>query len=64
MATEGKGVSSSAGKVNTNAFAGGFHTSDKKDSFNQLPSTARVVKPASSNLMTGMSQSRGKGGNK
>lgn len=33
-------------------------------SLNELPSTARVVKSAKSNLMTGMSQSRGAGGAK
>lgn len=31
-------------------------------SMNTLPSTARVVKPATSNLMVGASESRGKGG--
>lgn len=31
-------------------------------SFNELPSNARVVKPAKSNLMTGASQNRGPGG--
>ena len=37
---------------------------NKEESLNQLPSNARVVKAAKSNLMTGMSQSRGPGGNK
>lgn len=42
----------------------GFGKGNKEVSRNQLPSTARVVKPAPSNLMTGMSQSRGAGGTK
>lgn len=42
----------------------GYGKGNKEVSMNQLPSNARVVKPASSNLMTGMSQSRGAGGNK
>ena len=37
----------------------GLGRGDKYVSDNQLPSTASVVKSASSNLMTGMSQSRG-----
>lgn len=41
-----------------------FGKGNKEVSMNQLPSTARVIKPASSNLMTGMSQNRGAGGNK
>lgn len=42
----------------------GFQKGNKEVSMNQMPSTARVVKPATSNLMTGMSQNRGTGGNK
>lgn len=61
----GKGVGVSKGKVNTEAHEGGFGTGiDKEDSLQQLPSNARVIKSASSNLMKGMSQSRGTGGNK
>jgi hypothetical protein len=37
----------------------GFGRGNKEVSMNQLPSNARVVKPASSNLLEGMSQSRG-----
>jgi hypothetical protein len=64
--TEGRGVDGGdGGKVNTNAMSGGFGSGlSKQDSMNALPSTARVVKPASSNLMTGMSQNRGPGGAK
>jgi hypothetical protein len=62
--SEGKGVRSSGGKVNGEAFSGGVESFDKEESMNQLPSTARVVKAAKSNLMTGMSQTRGPGGNK
>lgn len=70
----GKGMSTGGGKVNdldengTNSMGiphrqtPGIGNGDKKNSLNQLPSTARVVKPASSNLMTGMSSSRGAGG--
>lgn len=42
----------------------GFGKGNKEVSLNQLPSNARVVKPATSNLMTGMSSSRGSGGAK
>ena len=42
----------------------GLGKGNKEVSMNQLPSNARVVKPATSNLMTGMSQSRGAGGAK
>jgi hypothetical protein len=44
--------------------APGFGRGNKEVSLNQLPSTARVLKAAKSNLMTGMSQNRGPGGNK
>lgn len=74
--SEGRGVSASGGKVNkTDSESGnsmgiparqtpGLGKGNKELSGNQLPSTARVVKPASSHLMAGMSQSRGSGGNK
>jgi hypothetical protein len=42
----------------------GFGRGNKEVSLNQLTSNARVVKPATSNLMQGMSQSRGAGGAK
>lgn len=42
----------------------GFGDGAKQNSLNQLPSTARVVKAAKSNLMTGSSQNRGAGGAK
>lgn len=42
----------------------GFAKGNKEISLNQLPSNARVLKPATSDLMTGMSQNRGPGGNK
>ncbi len=62
---EGKGVDGGdGGKVNTNAIKGGLKSLPKQDSMNQLPSTAKVYKPAKSNLMTGMSQNRGPGGAK
>lgn len=72
--TEGKGIGAGS-KVNvfTNrdnsmgipaGQSPGFGDGNKEVSRNQLPSTARVVKPATSNLMTGMSQNRGSGGNK
>lgn len=40
------------------------HGPSKAASMNELTSNARVVKPASSNLMSGSSQNRGKGGGK
>lgn len=73
--TEGKGVSAGS-KVNvfsqngTNSMgiphgqSPSLGKGNKEVSMNQLPSTARVLKPAKSNLMTGMSQNRGAGGNK
>lgn len=42
----------------------GFEKGTPEVSMNQLPSTARVVKSAKSNLMDGSSQHRGSGGNK
>lgn len=44
--------------------APGLGRGNKEVSMNALPSNARVVKPAASNLMTGMSQNRGPGGAK
>lgn len=44
--------------------APGIGGGQKTNSLNQLPSTARVVKSASSTLMEGMSSSRGSGGAK
>lgn len=74
---EGMGVDGGdGGKVNQYAFSKknvngipsgqtpGIDTGDGRLSMNALPSNARVVKPAKSNLMTGMSQSRGPGGAK
>lgn len=73
----GMGIAHTGGKVNklsgdsSEASTGvpygqvpGIGNGSKKNSMNQLPSTSRVVKPAPSNLMTGMSSNRGKGGNK
>ena len=74
--TQGKGVGVSAKMVNNinendknemgipASQSPGINKGNKELSMNQLPSTARVVKPASSNLMSGMSQSRGAGGAK
>ena len=74
--SEGKGAGVGGGKVNkfsaeaTNELgvpAGqtpGFGEGSSEISMNQLPSTARVVKSAKSNLMTGSSQNRGSGGNR
>ena len=42
----------------------GFGKGNKEVSGNALTSNARVLKPASSNLMAGMSQNRGSGGAK
>lgn len=42
----------------------GIGKGNKEVSMNQLPSTAKVHYPAKSNLMTGMSQTRGPGGAK
>lgn len=42
----------------------GYGRGTAEESTNQLPSNARVVKSATSNLMTGMSQTRGAGGAK
>jgi hypothetical protein len=42
----------------------GFGKGNKEVSSNQLPSTAKVFKPATSNLMTGTSSNRGSGGTK
>lgn len=72
----GKGVSNHGGMVNDLDEGGsnsigvphgqtpGIGNGDKANSMNALPSAARVVKSAPSNLMTGMSQNRGSGGNK
>jgi len=75
--TEGMGVDGGDnGKVNyynlskTNSIgipagqAPGIDSGSKNLSMNQLPGNARVLKAATSNLMTGMSQNRGSGGNK
>lgn len=71
-----QGIGETAGKVNVFADSKanemgipyaqtpGLGKGNKEVSLNQLPSTARVVKPATSNLMTGMSASRGSGGTK
>jgi hypothetical protein len=63
---EGKGVDGGdGGAVNTNAMKGGFGSGmTKQDSMNQLTSNAKVVKSATSTLMSGMSSSRGAGGAK
>lgn len=73
--TEGKGVGAGS-KVNVSAKGvnsalgvphgqtPGLGVGNKEVSMNQLPSNARVVKSAKSNLMTGMSQNRGPGGTK
>ena len=72
--TEGAGVGSGS-KVNvlpsgTNGMgiphgqSPGLGQGNKEASMNALTSNARVVKPASSNLMTGSSQNRGSGGTK
>lgn len=72
----GKGISNHGGMVNdiddgkTNAIgipygqAPGIGNGDGASSMNDLPSIAKVYKPATSNLMSGMSQNRGSGGNR
>jgi len=72
----GSGFSNHSGKVNDLNESGsnelgvpygqapGLGRGNKEVSMNALPSNARVVKPAASNLMTGMSQNRGPGGAK
>lgn len=73
---EGMGVDGGdGGKVNTysksvnelgvpNGQTPGIGKGNRELSMNGLASNARVLKPAASNLMTGMSQSRGPGGAK
>lgn len=73
---DGMGIANGGGKVNNIDEGGensmgvphgqtpGIGSGSKANSMNQLPSNSRVLKSASSNLMTGMSQSRGAGGNK